>query len=133
MPEQPGRDAVADALQRINRTWLEGRPQDMAPFLHPDIVMVLPGFAGRIAGREAFVAGFVEFADSAELNEYGESDLQVDVLDTTALTSYSFEMVYVREGVSYRSKGRDLWAFTYSDGEWLAVWRTMLEVSEQPA
>jgi hypothetical protein len=132
MSDQPGRDAAADALQSINRTWLEGRPQDMAPFLHPDIVMVLPGFAGRIAGKEAFVAGFVEFVNSTVLNEYGESDLQIDASEGTALTSYSFEMVYERQGVRYQSKGRDLWVFTRHDGDWLAVWRTMLDVTERP-
>jgi hypothetical protein len=132
MAEQPGPDAVADALQRINRTWLEGRPQEMAPFLHPDIVMVVPGFAGRVAGKEAFVSGFVEFVNSTVLNEYGESELQVDVLDGSGVASYSFEMVYEREGVPYRCKGRDLWVFTRRDGDWLAVWRTMLDVTEQP-
>jgi hypothetical protein len=133
MSDQATRNAVADALQRINRTWLEGRPQEMAPFLHPDIVMAFPGFNGRAQGRDAFVAGFVEFCQCADMEEYGESDLQIDVTAGTAVATYSFDMIYERENVRYQATGRDLWVFARHDAEWLAVWRTMLDVTEKPA
>jgi Domain of unknown function (DUF4440) len=133
MADQGSRQAVADALQRINRTWLELRPQDMAPYLHPEIVMVFPGFAGRIAGRDAFIAGFVDFCQSADMEEYGESDMQIDVTAETAVASYAFDMIYERADVRYQAGGRDVWVFACHDGEWLAVWRTMLNLTEVPA
>jgi hypothetical protein len=42
-------------------------------------------------------------------------------------------MVYERSGQSFRSTGRDLWVFQQQIGGWLAVWRTMLDMAEEPA
>ncbi len=73
-------------MERINRTWLEGRPDDLLPLLHPDIVFVYPGFGGRAQGRGALVAGFVDFCGNAKVHEYSESNHQADVIgDTTVV------------------------------------------------
>ena len=45
--------------------WLAGRPQDMEPLIHPEIVFVFPGFEGRMTGWPAFLAGFEEFCRSS--------------------------------------------------------------------
>jgi hypothetical protein len=132
MVGRTSRDAVLDALQRINRTWLEGRPRDLAPLLHPAIVMVFPGFSGRSEGRDAFIAGFVDFCENATMHEYRESDLQVDATADTAIVSFAFKMVYERLGARYRSTGRDFWVFSHRGDDWLAVWRTMFDLAEQP-
>ena len=52
---------AAAAIHRINRAWLDRRPEDLVPLLHPDVTLVFPGFSGRAQGREAIVAGFVDF------------------------------------------------------------------------
>lgn len=39
-------------------------------------------------------------------------------------------MLYEWLGTRYRATGRDLWVFEEQDGEWLAVWRTMLDTEE---
>ena len=57
-------ESVTKALATINQTWLEGRPQNMEALIHPEITFVFPGFAGRAAGRDAFIAGFVDFCQS---------------------------------------------------------------------
>jgi ketosteroid isomerase-like protein len=132
MDSRTDRDAVLDAMQRINRTWLEGRPRDLAPMLHPGVVMVFPGFGGRAVGRDSLVGGFVDFCDNAELHEYEESGHQIDVTGDTAVVSYAFEMVYERDGARYQSTGHDVWVFTRQGGEWLAVWRAMPDLAEHP-
>jgi uncharacterized protein (TIGR02246 family) len=124
---------VADVLARINRAWLEGRPRDVGPLLHPDFVMVYPGFVGRAMGRDKVVAGFVEFYEESKALAYEETDPRFDAVDDTAVASFAFTMVYERAGTQYRSTGRDLWVFARRDGEWLAVWRTMLDLAEVPA
>ena len=43
------------------------------------------------------------------------------------------EMLYERSAAQYRVTGRDLWVFAKKGAEWLAVWRTMLDLSETPA
>ena len=133
MTESPSADSVTAALAEINRAWREGRPRDLAPLLHPSIVMAFPGWSGRVAGKEAFITGFVDFCENAKVHEYRESDHQIDVTGDTAVAAFAFEMVYERSGSRYRSTGRDLWIFARQGGQWLPVWRTMLDVAEQPA
>jgi hypothetical protein len=125
--------AVTDALGRINQAWLGGRPHNLLPLIHPEIIMVFPGFAGRIQDAASLLAGFEEFCRRAQVHLYHEHDRQIDVVADTAVASFRFEMVYEREGLSYLSTGRDLWIFTRQSGGWLAVWRTMLDLHEQPA
>jgi uncharacterized protein (TIGR02246 family) len=129
---ESAREEVRGVLRRINQAWLEGRPRDLAPLLHPRVVMVAPGSAGRAEGREALVAGFVDFCDKARIHAFEESDHQVDVAGGAAVTSFAFTMVYELDGQRYRSTGRDLWVFGREGGEWLAAWRTMLDVTDEP-
>jgi uncharacterized protein (TIGR02246 family) len=125
-------NAVAATMDLINKAWLDGDPEAMAPCLHADIVMVFPGFEGRIAGRDSFIAGFHDFVDHAVVHEYQEAGRQIDTIGNTAVVTFSFKMIYERGGQKYRSTGRDVWIFQKTGTEWLAVWRTMLDVNEEP-
>jgi len=127
-----GAGSPDELLDRINRAWLEGRPEDLAPLLDHDVVMVFPGFAGRSEGKAAMIAGFEDFCTTAKVRHFAETDRQIDVRGTTAVASFAFDMIYDREGASYRSTGRDLWVFERKDGRWLALWRTMLDLKEEP-
>jgi len=133
MPAQSAPEAVAAAMQRINRTWLDRRPEGLLPLLHPDMTMVFPGFVGRAQGREAIVAGFADFCGNATVHEYREANHHVDVIGDTAVVSFTYEMLYERSGTRSRATGRDFWVFNRQEGEWIAVWRTMFDLAEQPA
>jgi uncharacterized protein (TIGR02246 family) len=126
-------DAVCAAMQPINRAWLDRRPEDLVPLLHPDMTLVFPGFVGCVVGRDAIVAGFADFCGNATVHEYREANHQADVIGDTAVVSFTYEMVYERSGKRNHATGRDLWVFVQQAGEWIAVWRTMLDLAEQPA
>ena len=127
------RQTAAAAMSEINEAWLRGRVEDLAPLVHSEMVMVLPDFAGKIQGREEFLAGFREFCQNATIQEFQEHDRQVDVAGDTAVIAFRYEMVYVRLGERYRANGRDLWVFQKQGGAWIAVWRAMLEMKENAA
>jgi hypothetical protein len=131
-PSETARREAGDLLGRINQAWLEGRIDDLGPLFHPDLVMRYPGFAGRAEGREAMVAGFAAFHESARVRGFDPDEPQIDVVGETAVVSLGFVMVYEREGRSYRSTGRDLWVFAREDTRWLATWRTMLDLTDDP-
>ena len=95
--------------------------------------MVFPGFAGRIQGREHFVAGFRDFSDNARVHEFREHDHQFDVVGETAVVTFRYDMVYERSGGRYRSTRRDLWILQKQDRTWIAVWRTMFDTEEKAA
>jgi ketosteroid isomerase-like protein len=130
MEDQSKRQGAAAAMREINRAWLEGRVQELAPLVHPEIVMVFPGFSGREQGRERFLAGFDDFGHNVTIHEFREFDHQIDVAGETAVVTFRYEMVYERSGERYHSTGRDLWVLEKQGPGWLAVWRAMLDVQE---
>jgi Domain of unknown function (DUF4440) len=119
-----------ETLSAINNAWRNRNPEEMKKYLHPDIVMILPGFSGEIIGREKLIDGFKEFCTNAEVLEYSESDEQINVVGNCAVISFKFEMVYERTTYRDKSTGRDLWIFDRQDNKWIAVWRTMIDVNE---
>ncbi|HET9177312.1 MAG TPA: nuclear transport factor 2 family protein [Terriglobia bacterium] len=133
MNERSQRNSAEMAMRQINDAWLSGRIEDLASALHADIVIVLPGWSGRVAGKQEFLAGFREFLQSSKIHEFNEQDLQADVAGSTAVVAFRFEMLYEREGTQFRSTGRDLWVFQKKGNSWIAVWRTMLDLEESPA
>jgi ketosteroid isomerase-like protein len=133
MPNNSKLESAASRMRQINSAWLEGRIDDLARMVHPEIVMVFPGFAGRIKGREQFLEGFRDFSQNAGILEFREHDLNADVAGNTAVVSFRYEMIYERSGNRYRSTGRDLWVLQNHNDEWIGVWRTMLDMNERPA
>ena len=133
MVDQFKRESVTATMRRINQAWLDGQVERLAPMLHPEVVMVLPGFNGRIEGRESFLAGFRDFCQNATIHEFRERDHHVDIAGDVAVVTFRYEMIYERSAERYRSTGRDLWVFHNKDGAWIAVWRTMLDVKEEAA
>jgi len=123
---------VPNILKDIVAAGMEGATDRLQGHLHDDVTMVLPGFGGRIEGRASMVGSFVEFSENAGVDAHGESDEQIDIIGDVAVGSYRFEVTYSRDGGSWRSGGRDLWIFRKVDGRWLAVWRTMLELVDEP-
>jgi hypothetical protein len=128
--EESKRNSAIATMRRINEVWLNGRVEDLAPMVHPEIVVVFSDFTGRVQGREDFLAGFRDFCQNATIQEFREHHHQVDVAGDMAVVTFQYEMVYERSGERYRSTGRDLWVFQNQGQAWMAVWRTMLDVEE---
>jgi hypothetical protein len=132
MPDESSR-SVADAMRSINQAWLEGRVDDLAPAVHPEIVMVLPGFSGEVRGRDTFLAGFRDFVTNARVHDFRDHNHHVDIVGDTAVMTFTYEMLYERADERYRVTGRDLWIFRNHGAAWTAVWRAMLDMSETHA
>ena len=133
MTEQSQRESAERVMRLINGAWLRGRIEDLEPVLHADVVMLLPGWTGRVQGKQEFLAGFRDFLQSSKIHEFNEQDLQVDAAGSAAVITFRFEMVYERDGARFRSTGRDLWVFQKQGTGWVAVWRTMLDLEDNPA
>jgi ketosteroid isomerase-like protein len=90
-----------------------------------DMVFTLPGFSGRLDGREAIVASYREFMERVTLTSYREEPLAVHVWGDTAVASYRWDMAWLAGGVPNHETGHDVFAFRHTNGAWLAIWRTM--------
>ncbi len=124
------REQVHDTLMTINQAWRKGKPSEMKCHLHPDMVMKFPGFTGEVRGRDALLASFTEFCANAHVLEYQEREEQIDIVGNCAVAGFLFDMLYERTAYRERSTGRDLWVFERQDDRWVAIWRTMLGLSE---
>jgi len=122
---------VHHALASISAAWREGHPSSMRDYIHPEIVMVPPGFTAGVRGRDILVSSFEEFSRNAKVLEYEETDEHIDVIGDCAVASFRFRMLY--EHTAYREdcSGRDLWVFQRHDDRWVATWRAMLELKAE--
>jgi ketosteroid isomerase-like protein len=119
---------VWDALQRLNAAWLHGELDNLAEVLHERMVIVPPGFQDRIEGAVACAEGYQEFARTARVEAYEESQASVDVFGATAVVSYLYNLTYTLDGARYQDAGHDVYVFVHEDGRWQAVWRTLVPV-----
>jgi len=124
-------EEVRRTMEAIRASWREKRPRDMRPYLHQDFTLAVPGFGAMVKGRELLIASFVQFGDIAQVLEYREFDVAVQVIGDTAVVTYRFDMTYEREKKLEHSTGRDLWIFARDGDRWVAVWRTMLDVVDE--
>jgi hypothetical protein len=124
-------EQVHRTLALINSAWREGNPSSMREFLHPEIIMVVPGFKQTMSGREILVNSFVEFCKNAIVIEYEESNEHIDAIEGCAVATYLFKMVYERAEYRELSKGRDMWIFRKDRDRWVAVWRAMIELTSE--
>ncbi len=122
---------VHTVLASINAAWRNGRPSSMREYLHPEIVMALPGFKEFIHGREILIGSFEEFCKNAKVIEYEESDEHIDVIEGCAIVTFKFRMLYERPAYRELSQGRDMWVFRQQQDRWIAVWRAMIELSAE--
>ncbi|MBI4082122.1 MAG: nuclear transport factor 2 family protein [Candidatus Lambdaproteobacteria bacterium] len=120
------RDEVRNVLWRLNAAWREGRPEAMTPLLHPDVVIVPPGFTMTVRGREACVASYREFATRAKVHEVRVREPRIEVFGATAIATTGFELAFELEGQRYREAGHDVWVFAREGGAWLGIWRTLV-------
>lgn len=125
------RAAAWEVVRGIFSAWRHGRPEEMRPFLHDDMVMVFFQSGERAIGADAVLEGFVAFSATAVTEHMEARERQVDVVGNTAVASYAYALSYLRDGRQFHATGRDLWVLQKSAGQWRAAWRTMLELEER--
>ena len=86
------RARVTATMRQITAARLAGRVDDLAPIVHDEIVMFLPGFAGRNERRETFLGGFHDFCENATTLDFREGEQQVDVVGPTAVVNVAYEL-----------------------------------------
>ncbi len=125
-------DAIRERVQSLNAAWREGRFDDLEGFFHPDAVIVAPGFAARVSGREAVIGTYREFTSNATVEALDIAEPAIDLWDDTAVATARFSITYTMWNKRYREEGHDVLVFRKTEGAWLVVWRTLIssEVTE---
>jgi uncharacterized protein (TIGR02246 family) len=119
------RETIQRVIRQINDAWTSGNPDEVAGSFHPSMVMVHPGDAPRVVGRDACVKSYVDYCENAETRRFDAEESQVDLYGDTAVTTTTFEIDYAIGSDVYSEKGQDILVFQKHDGAWLVIWRTM--------
>jgi ketosteroid isomerase-like protein len=119
-------DTPREIVARINAAWLAGRFDELRDYFHPDVVLAQPGFAKRTVGREALIASYRDFVNSATIHSFTPGEVQIDDGGDSAVTTMPWEIEYTMEGQRYQEHGWDLLVFGKRDGGWVVVWRTVV-------
>lgn len=129
--ESTADDEIRDVIEQMNDAWSKGHPEQLESFFSNDIVIVAPDFAHRTKGREAAVAGYVDFCSQAIIRDLKLGEPSIDVFGDAAVATYAYEISYEMGGEAFKDTGRDLFIFRREKDKWQAVWRTMIVVQEE--
>ena len=117
---------VKAVVVQLTAAWRERRFGDLEQLLDEEAVFVSPRFSRRREGRAACVETYRQFMAVAEVVEYGQHDLTIDVWGGTATVSYAFEMAWKMWGVGHREAGHDVLVLARGERGWRIVWRTLV-------
>lgn len=124
-------EEIRERIRALNAAWIERRVDDLVALFHPDAVLVAPGFAQRLEGREAVLGSYREFLAAAVVHAFEMDEPEVDVIGRTAVASCPYTMEYELQGGRWRGGGHDLLVWRRDEGEWRVVWRTLVAGPEE--
>lgn len=116
-------EAIWAAIEDSNAAWLDGRPEDVEPLFAEDVVLVAPGLVGRIEGKKAVVATYVETAQQTKTLSFEVLDRAVDVFDETAVATYTFDVAYELKGHRMDERGQETLVLQHRSDGWKVIWR----------
>jgi Domain of unknown function (DUF4440) len=119
-------DEVQQIMREISSAWRSDRVGDLDNYFDEDIVIKGPGMRELGRGKKACMESYADFLRQAKIKDYEESDLVIDLWENMAIATYAWKMSYELEGKEYKESGHDTFAFTQTNGKWIAVWRLML-------
>lgn len=108
-------------VRALNRTWTAGDVDALHDHFHPDMIAITPTDRERLVGREACVAAWRRFAESAAVLSWRETDPLVRVYGDAAVVAYRYELTCKMDDREMEMAGRDMFFLVREDGRWLAV------------
>ena len=121
--------AIEALIEDVNRAWLAGRYEAIAPHVHPDVVLAPPGGGVPIVGREAFVRSYAEFGAMATVHAFEQGERRIDVWGDTAVATCPFRIDYELPSGRFREQGTDVLVLVRNGADWLICWRTITGVA----
>lgn len=115
MEDQKIKEDVWQFIQNLNRLWTVGKSaQGLEDYFHENMVAITPSAKERIVGKEACVASWQNFAQSAKIHFWKELDPEVQLFNkgNSAVVTYYFDMSFDFSGQGVDMCGRDMFVVT---------------------
>ena len=118
---------VESLLKNIVVASNTGNLEDLKKYFHSSMVIEGPEFQERKEGRDLCIQHYEELRRNVKVQGFKDSDYQVKVWEDTAVASCRFEVQIETEGEVFNYTGRDLYVFSRKNGEWQAVWNSVVQ------
>ena len=115
---------IIDTLRVMNKCWTEGWHEDQfRQYIHPDAVAIAPSTPGRLEGKEAYVAGWRDFAQATVIHEWKESGHKVQVYagGKCAVVTNFFTITFAIGQAKQTIQGRDMFFLVKEGRKWLVA------------
>ena len=115
---------IVGTLHAMNRCWTEGwHEEEFRQYIHPDAVAIAPTTPGRLEGRDAYVAGWREFAQAAIIHEWRETGHKVQFYagGKCAVVTNFFAITFAIGQAKQTMRGRDMYFLVKEGRKWLVA------------
>ena len=112
-------------VRESNRAWISGSTHELADFFDERAVVVAPGLAGRVEGRDAVVQSYAAYNQHARTESFEEMEHQVALFGDTAVVAYRFRVCYqlLAGGETHDETATEILVLRKTD-RWRALFRT---------
>ncbi len=124
--EEKSKKEIIEIIKKIILSWVEGHPENLRNYFHENMMIVSPELKVLGKGIEECIKGYSDFINQATIIEHNISEPEIYVFENTAIASYKYDFAWEIKGKSYKESSQNLFAFTYTDNNWLAVWRKII-------
>ena len=116
---------VFEFVTALNQAWLDGNARGLRSRVDAQVIVDLPGFRGRVQGRDAVVTSYLEFHANTSERRFKARDWHVDVFADTAVVRYRYSIAYVLTGEAHQDDGTEVLVLVRTKKRWYVVWRTL--------
>jgi hypothetical protein len=117
---------LAAFARALDQCWLEGRLDDLAQYMAPEVVMVAPGGQHRMVGLASAVESYREFVGRSRVFRFDSSNYVVTEHAGAAVVDYAWEMEWDSGGARHAAKGREVLVLSRLPAGWRVIWRTQI-------
>lgn len=109
-----------ETVRALNRAWaVEGDCDRLRDYFHPDMVAITATDRDLLKGREACIAAWRKFVESAKVLRWTERDPDVRFFrDSIAVVTYYYELSAEIGGRKTDLAGRDMFVLVREGGRW---------------
>ena len=111
-------------VRRLNRSWLEGRLDDLRQYFADDVCLLPPGTAQPIMGVDAVINTYREFLAIGTLHRFELSNITTFVSGNVGVCRLDFDVDYEIESGRFVESGSEVYVLDLQGAEPKIIWRT---------
>lgn len=117
-------------VREMNRSWVEGRFEDLARYFDEQVVMLLPGTGKAMVGVGPMVESYREFCAMAHVQRFEIDEIATFPFGDHLMCHAHFTGDYEIPSGRFREEGLEIYAIAVSESSPRILWRTQMALRE---